>query len=188
MNKRKISTFFQNSEGNMLILFACFFVVLTFFLGLSLDIGMIYMKRGEMQNLCQIIREDRFTYQDSVRYADNPGQACYELVCGTASQNGFAGEVKVYFQEEPPAYNYRHYRVRTELIDWYSFTFGRLLGIDETELHVTLDSGESYGEGSTDVIWYPPASASSYNGSYTSRDDGSFVYDSADFPADWSGI
>lgn len=183
--KLKILGFFKQENGNIIILFAGTLIVLIFFLGLSLDIGMICLQRNSMQNLCQLLREDRFTCQDTIRFAENPGLASYELVYNTMNDNNFDGTVKVYFYEKTPQNNYREYLVRTELSQEYSFAFARVLGFTTTTITVSLDGGESYGEGGADVVWRPIYSVSDYNGSYTSQPDGVPCYNSSEIPPEW---
>ncbi len=183
--KHNILHFFKQERGNMIILFAGTLVVLIFFIGLSLDIGMICLQRNSMQNLCQIVREDRFTYQDTIRYAENPGEASYQIIYDTLKGNGFDGTVKVYFYEKEPESNNRSYRIRTELSEEYAYTFGRIFGKTTDTITVSLDGGETYGEGGLDVVWHSPKDVSTYNGSYTSQSDGGYAYDSGDIPADW---
>lgn len=181
----KIRRFCRQERGNITILFAGMLVVLIFFIGLSLDIGIICLQRNSMQNLCQLIREDRFINQDTIRYADNPGLASYQIIYDTMADNHFNGTVKVYFKEEPPQSNDRDYRIRTELSEEYSFTFARIFGLTTTTVTVSLDGRETYGDKGTDMVWYPPLSVSNYNGSYISQSGGGYVYDSHDIPAGW---
>ncbi|WHH57947.1 Tad domain-containing protein [Petroclostridium sp. X23] len=183
--RHKILRFFKQENGNIIILFAGTLVVLIFFIGLSLDIGMICLHRNSMQSLCQLIREDRFTYQDTIRYAENPGLTSYQIIYDTMTDNNFNGTVKVYFYEETPESNYRYYRIRTELSKEYAYTFARIFGLTTTTVTVSLDGGETYGESLKDMIWYSPIAVSSYNGSYTSQFGGGYVYDNHDIPADW---
>ncbi len=183
--KRKISYFFKKENGDMIILFAGILVVLIFFIGLSLDVGMIVLHRNSMQNLCQLVREDRFTYQDTIRYADNPGLTSYQIIYDTMMDNDFDGTVKVYFNEEIPKYNYRHYRIRTELSKEYDYTFARIFGLTTTTITVSLDGGEIYGESLNDVVWYSSIPVSEYNGSYSSLPNGQYEYLKHDIPADW---
>ncbi|WP_134220042.1 Tad domain-containing protein [Pelotomaculum sp. FP] len=183
--KHKTLCFFKKESGDTIVLFAGMFVVLIFFIGLSLDIGMIYLQRNSMQNLCQLIRENRFTYQDTIRFADNPGEASYNIIDDAMRDNGFDGTVKVYFKEEQPVSNYRDYRIRTQLSEEYSFTFARIFGLTTTTITVFLDGRETYGEGGDDVVWHPPIQVTEYNGSYTSKSGGGYVYNNHDFPTNW---
>lgn len=175
----------KSEEGSILLTFAAAMVVLCFFIGIALDISLIYMDRNSMQNIAQIMREERFTFQDTVRYADNPAQTAYELVYESAVANGFDGTVKFYFLEEEPQSNYRSYKMRIVLQDQSPYHFGRIFGLETIGLEVTLDGGESYGEGASDVVWCSPLPVDSYNGSYTSTGAGAVVYDSTDLPEDW---
>lgn len=183
--RKKLVKAVKSEEGGIILLFAGILVILIFFVGLSLDMGMLYLKRNNMQNLCQLIREDRFTYQDTIRYADNPGLATYQVAARSLESNDFNGQVKIYFCEDTPQFNYRSYRVRTELSEDFSFAFLQILGLSSIKLTVHLDGGETYGEGGDDVIWYPPEPVSSYNGSYTGEPGGGYTYDRSDLPDDW---
>jgi hypothetical protein len=176
---------FSRENGNILLLFAGTLTVLIFFVGISMDLGLIYLKRNALMNLCQLVKEDRFTFQDSIRYSDNPGLDSYMMIEEATRRNDFDGTIKVYFKEDIPESNYRYYQIRTQLSEEYSYTFLRLFGATTTTITVYFDGGETYGEGLSDVIWHPDSSVSSYNGSYTSRPGGGFDYDSSDIPADW---
>jgi|GEM_PF-912970 hypothetical protein len=175
-------------KGNITLLFAATLVLLIFFIGVSLDLGMIYMERNELIDLCQVIREDRFTYQDTIRFAENPGLTSYRIISDTMADNGFDGTVKVYFSEREPESNYRYYRIRTKLSVKYSYSFLRLFGLNSATVSAFVDGGETYGEGINDVVWYPQMPVSRYNGSYTGTGAGGYggyVYDASDLPADW---
>lgn len=174
----KIKGFLKDEKGNVLIIFAGSIILMAFFIGLIIDVSMIYMDNNSMQNLLQIIREERFTHQDTIRYAEDPALETYKLVHDSARKNGFNGKIKMYFKEEERDRDtsFRSYRVRIVLEDESDFYFGRLFGLDTISLSAKLDGGESYGDGSTDVIWYPPGDVSDYNGSYfgdrgSDRDD-----------------
>lgn len=178
--------FLQKEDGNILLIFAGAMVLIAFFIGICLDVSMIYVKRNSMQNILQIIREERFTYQDTIRYSDNPALTTYHIAYSAAAENGFDGIVTVYFREEDPEPNYRSYQVRILLTDECPFYFGRIFGLNTVPLNVSLDGGESYGEGSADVIWHSPLPVSNYNGAYTGIiGDMQVVYDSTELPPDW---
>lgn len=183
--KKDMKQLLMKEDGNILLIFAGSMVVIAFFIGICLDISMIYMERNSMQNLLQIIREERFTHQETIRYSENPALATYEIAHDTAAENGFGGTLKVYFYEEEPSYNYRRYQVRIMLIKESPLYFGRIFGLNTMLLKTSLDGGESYGEGFADVIWHSPRPVSSYNGAYTGIMGGGYVYDGADLPSDW---
>lgn len=177
----------RKENGDILVLFAGMFIIIVFCLALVIDIGMVYLRRNEMQDICQVIRKDRFTYEDSVRYAENPAEFCYKEIYSSAVDNGFDGNVKVYFNEEEPVNNKRSYKTRTVLTEKYKFSFAKILGFNEMDINVSIDVDETYGEGMADMIWHSKKSVSSYNGSYTNINDGSdgFVYTAGDIPSDW---
>ncbi|MEY8353961.1 hypothetical protein AALB39_11450 [Lachnospiraceae bacterium 54-53] len=176
---------FGREDGNILLLFAGALTVIIFFVGISMDFGLICIKRNALMNLCQLAKEDRFAFQDTIRYSDNPGQDSYRMIEDIMRNNNFDGTVKVYFYERPPESSYRYYQIRTQLSEEYSYTFLRIFGASTTTITVHFDGGETYGEGLSDVVWHPSSPVSGYNGSYTSRPDGGCDYDSSDIPEDW---
>lgn len=182
---KKIPKNILKEHGNITLLFAVSLVVLIFFIGLSLDVGMVYMQRSELISLLQVAKEDRFTYQDSIRYADNPGLMTYQVAADTLDANGFDGELKVFFKEEPPKYHRREYQMRLQLSKEYSFTFLKIFGQKPVNITVSQDGGETYGEGGSDVIWYPPLSPANYNGCYTRKADRSFSFSGGVLPGGW---
>lgn len=183
--KQKIQRFFRGECGNIMVLFAGALVVIIGFVGLSIDVGMLILQRNSLQNMTQVIRGNRFTYQDTIRYAPNPGKASFDMIESTLEANDFDGTVKVYFYEKPPKSNYRCYYIRTELSEDFSYYFARIFGLDTTTITVSLDGGEAIGEGADDVIWYPEMSATEYNGSYTSKPGGGYIHNPSDIPPDW---
>ncbi|HZK57088.1 MAG TPA: hypothetical protein VFD17_02160 [Clostridia bacterium] len=180
---KDMKRFLKDEEGNVLIIFAGSMILIAFFLGILIDVSMIYMDNNAMQNLLQIIREERFTHQDTIRYSNNPAVETYMIARESAMENGFDGEIKVYFKEEVPETDrsFRSYKVKILLRKESPFYFGRIFGLDTIALGAGLDGGESYGDGSLDVIWYPPMNASGYNGSYLGNmAEAGYIYNNLD--------
>ena len=172
-------------DGNILLLFAGALTVIIFFVGISMDFGLICIKRSALMNLCQLAKEERFAFQDTIRYSENPGLDSYQMVEDVMRNNNFKGTVKVYFYERMPESSYRYYRIRTQLSEEYSYTFLRIFGISTTTITAYYDGGETYGEGISDVVWHPSSPVFLYNGSYTSREGGGYDYNNSDIPGDW---
>lgn len=177
----------SKEDGNILILFAGFLVLLIFMIGIMLDLGMIYMKRNELTDLCQLAREERFSRQDTIRYSDDPGAETYKIIWDCLQKNGFKGDVKVYFREEQPEWNYRYYKVRIVLSDDYHYTFLRLFHLDTQQITVFFDGDETYGEGGNDMIWHPRKSYTEYSGCYTGDPSDPTVrhFSVGEFPDSW---
>lgn len=180
---QKIQSLVKKERGNIMVLFAGSLIIMIAFIGLSLDIGMLSLQRNSLQNLSQVIREDRFTYQDQIRYADDPAKKSYEIIYNTLEKNGFDGTLKIYFYEFEQFSNHREYRIRTVLTQEYSWSFARVLGMSTTTISSTLDGREIYGEGGVDMVWHSEISPLTYNGSYTSLPGGGYVHNSSDIPA-----
>ena len=64
----------DGESGNILVMFACSLIVLVFFIGLTIDVSMVLWQKGQLVNDAQLIKNNRFVYQESVRYADKPGE------------------------------------------------------------------------------------------------------------------
>ncbi|SHI18913.1 Putative Flp pilus-assembly TadE/G-like [Sporobacter termitidis DSM 10068] len=182
--KHKIRRLFGEERGNIMVLFAGTLIVIIGFIGLSLDVGLLLLQRNDLQTLSQVIRQDRFTFQDTIRNADDPGSASFTLIDSTLKENGFDGTLKVYFYEEDPLPNYRSYRIRTVLSDDCPFYFARVFGLTTTTLSVSLDGGETIGDKGNDVVWHPKKSPSEYNGCYTSLPGGGYNLSHSDIPSD----
>ena len=179
----------SHEDGNILILFAGFLVLIIFMIGLMLDLGMIYMRRNDLMDLCQVAREERLSRQDSIRYAENPGELTYDIVSNSVRKNGFKGTVKVYFYEKEPEWNDRSYKVRVVLSEEYHYTFLRILpNVTSSTITVYLDGIEEYGDKRDDLddmIWHPTGGPNGYNGSYTGTDPeqpSQYEYKKGDLP------
>lgn len=177
----------KKEKGNITILFAICLVVLIFFAGIAIDFGLYYMERNDLENLCRLLREDRFTYHDSIRYAQNPGRESYNIVENTMSSNNFSGDIKVYFKEEPyPALsNSRSYKMRIQLEDKFEFIFLKLFGLGEVGVSAHVDGEENYGDGGNDVIWHPNTNVSTYNGLYSGKVGSFHNFTPGVFPNGW---
>lgn len=182
---RKVKQLLKAERGNIMVLFAGALVVIIGFIGLSLDIGMLALQRNSLENMLQVIRNDRFTYQDKIRYSSEPGEDLFEVIQETLVANDFDGTVTVYFYEIPPEHNFRKYNIRTVLSKDFSFNFARIFGLNTTTISVALDGGEKVGDRGNDVVWHPDVPPASYNGSYTSREGGGHIFAPGDIPAEW---
>ncbi len=183
----KIRSFCKREDGQVLVLFALLFLVLCFFVGLGIDLSLLYKQRSAMQTALQTVRDNRFTYQDSVRYAENPAAELYKIASNTLADNGCDDQtgLKVYFKEETPQQHYRYFTVRTEITQEYRWVFLNLFGPDTSMVTVYLDGGESYGDGVIENVWHPNHSPSAYNGCYEGVVGESYTAHTSDLPEDW---
>lgn len=172
----------KKENGNTTVLFASLIVILIGFIGMAIDIGIVYMRRSDLGNLCQLIRDDRFTHQDSIRFADNPGASTYEIVADAMKDNNFKGEIKVYFFEKKPEPNYRKYITRVELSEDVPVYFLKLFGLKSFKIKAYIDGEDNYGEGNLDRIWHPAMPESAYNGLYFGSKSESYTFTAGEFP------
>ncbi len=179
---------FNKEDGNIIIIFAFSIVVLTGFIGLAVDLGMIYMKRNELENLCQMVKADKLDNADMIRYADNPGATSYNVLSENLSRNNFNGTLTLYFQEYESADNSRKIRTKAVLETRQDCYFLRLFGIRDVGLHADTSGEEVYGDSRNEGIsriWRPAANATTYNGSYKGSAPGSYTFVPGDKPSKW---
>lgn len=180
---------FREEDGAFVILFAFLLIALIGFVGMATDLTIMHMRQNELANLCQLVREDRFTYQDSIRYSENPVEECYNIIYQTLKvDNNFAGDIKIYYQEINPANPYewdpsrREYKLLVTVSEEFTFYFLKLFGLNTATLSQSIEGGQVIGEGGYDMIWHPSGSINDYSGSCSSP-TGAFV--PGDLPEDW---
>ncbi|MDO4788863.1 MAG: hypothetical protein Q4A19_06880 [Johnsonella sp.] len=177
----------KEEEGNIIVLFAGTLLLLCFFVGIAFDLSLYYTRKNDLENLCRLLREDRFTHQDSIRYADNPGAKNYIIASKTLQDNGFAGDLSVFFKEEsfPAQANSRQYKIRIELSENFDFHFLKIFGLSNVRVKAYIDGKENYGEGGSDVIWHPSAAAETYSGVYSGSAGSGYSFTQGTFPSGW---
>lgn len=171
-------------DGNIAAIFAGILIVLIFFVGLATDVSMVLLRHNQLENSCQLVRDNRYTYQDTVRYSDNPAVSFARSASSTLAINGYGGEAIVYFQEDPPQDNFRHFKVRLVLTDECPYYFLRLFGQNSVQVTSQVDFEDSYGEKGDDVVWRPSSPPSSFNGAYL-VEGSNVTYLGSDLPKDW---
>lgn len=182
----------KEEEGAVLVIFALTLFVLLFFAGLATDFSMLYMRRSELQDLCNLVKTEQFTRQDEIRFANNPGLVMADNVNDLMKANGFYGDVDLYFMEEEVEYtdhhepvdNQRAYRMRVVLHEDFPYNFMRLF--KQTTAHLTAyqDVEATFGDGGNDVIW-KPGEKDKYNGLYRIRNGNVIIPPLKVLPSDW---
>lgn len=155
-----------DERGSITAPFAASLIALIFFMGLSVDVSMVLMDHGRLDDMCQVVAENRYVHQDAVRFADDPAQASVAYVADTLAANGFEGTAVVDFEESPRTTGHRHIAVTLTLTEESPFYFLRMFGANSVNITSTTTFEDDYGEDADDVIWAPAASVTSYNGSY----------------------
>lgn len=174
----------RSESGNIAVIYAGILIVLIFFVGLATDISMVLWHHNRLENTCQLVRDNRHTYQDSVRYSEDPAASFARCAASTLSVNGYGGEATVYFKEDEPRDNFRHFKVRLVLKDECPYYFLRLFGQDSVQVTSQIDFEDSYGEKGDDVVWRPAASVQSFNGGYRIEKTGISSL-GGELPSDW---
>lgn len=203
MVKKILRTCQRQEHGSVIVFFALSLVTLLAFVSLAMDIGMINMKQAAMMDICQQMRKARLDAKDYIMNAADPARVIYEISNQCAIDNGFRGDLKVYYREETdplvPTTHWvdrRTYEVRIELKQEYKFAFAAAIfaGPDTQEITVYLDGGEEKtsgvgveGTAETVPVWYP-GTEKTRTGSYKRMDSAGETearHTLGDCPADW---
>lgn len=164
----------DGESGNILVMFACSLFVLIFFIGLAVDVSMILWQKGQLVNDAQLIKNNRFVYQESVRYSDDPGKEFEDRALQTLKLNNYDGGGKIYFYEYSRKKEERKVKVRVELNKKANTYFFQVFGVKSIPISTSIDFEDTYGEykknpsdpKSENRVWHPKKFASEYNGTY----------------------
>lgn len=164
----------DGESGNILVMFACSLIVLVFFIGLTIDVSMVLWQKGQLVNDAQLIKNNRFVYQESVRYADKPGEEFEKRALQTLKLNNYEGSGKIYFNEYSRKEEERKVKVRVELNKDANTYFFQVFGVKTIPISTSIDFEDTYGEYEKDPsgkpnenkVWHPKDLTSEYNGTY----------------------
>ena len=164
----------EGEDGNIIVMFACSLIVLIFFIGLAVDVSMVLWQKGQLVNDVQLIKNNRFVYQESVRYAEKPGEEFEKRALQTLKSNNYKGAGKIYFNEYSRKEHERKVKVRVELNKEADTYFFQVFGIKHVPISTSIDFEDTYGEYDKDPsgtpnqnkVWHPRDLTSEYNGTY----------------------
>ncbi len=156
----------RDEHGAVSVITALTMVVMIFFVGLALDLSMVLLDEAQLDNLCQVVCDDRYVHDDSVRFADDPADATLNYVSAALASNGFSGELEVKFDESTREKNKRVIDVVVTIKRESPLYFLKIFGASSLTVSSTVSYEDAYGEGGDDVVWAPTASPNSYNGTY----------------------
>lgn len=189
MKMKKIKKMLSREDGNIIVLFAGSLVLIFFMVGILLDLGMIYMRRNDLMDMCQLAREKRMTHQNLIRYSENPAETTYKIIAKSIRENGFQGTIEFYFDETSSDWSDRNYKVAMRLSENYNYTFLKLFGASSTVISTYVEGGESYGERIDDMIWHSSIPSNMYSGTYTGTDPKQpevYAFTQGAFPKSWT--
>ncbi len=166
MNRYVIPNGCRGERGSVSVIVALTMIVMIFFVGLALDMSMVLMDKSELDNLCQVVCDDRYVHDDMVRFSDNPAQATVGYATSALASNGFSGDYEVEFNESARSKDKRVIDVDVTITRESPLYFLRIFGASSFEISSTVSYEDVYGEGGDDVVWAPSAPVSSYNGTY----------------------
>lgn len=173
----------ERERGDILILTAVIMVVLIFFIGLSVDLSVVYLRSSRLDDYCQMARDSRFTHESLVTYGDDPGDALYMIIRDALQKNGFSGKMTLTYEEDPPSGARRHYSADLSLTETCPLYFLVIFGKDEVTLTNSIsfegeigassdEAGNLYDDDLTDKavdlrIWYPDEVKYGFRRTYT---------------------
>ena len=180
--RNKGNAFFWEERGDILLLAAVFMTVLIFFAGIAVDFSVIYMEKSALDDYCQIARECRFTHDNRVIYAEDPGLELSRIVERALRENGFpeTGSAVLLFSEEPPTECRRSYTAKLMLSEECPTCFLRLFRLDRVRISSEIEFSDEFGlaggeEADADLgeemtgylrVWHPVLVEGGYQGKY----------------------
>ncbi|WP_028263759.1 TadE/TadG family type IV pilus assembly protein [Atopobium fossor] len=176
----------QDERGDVLVMFAAALVVMIFFVGLAMDASVVLMAHSRLNGVCQLVAQDRLTYQDTVRYSEQPGSDFSKCIIQTLGANGFTDKGELYFTEDTRSENKRHYKARIVLHGSCDTHFLKLFGLKKIDFAAQTDFDDTYGEPNDNVVWSPSVPASSYSGHYTFTDGAVTGFNAGKLPDGWT--
>lgn len=174
-----------DERGDVLVIFAASFMVMLFFVGLAMDASMVLMAHSRLNSVCQLVAQDRLTYQDTVRYSEQPGDDFTTCIMQTLAENQVQGKGEFYFSEDVRTEQKRHYRARLVLQDSCPAHFLRLFGVQKINFSASVDFDDNYGEPTDNVIWSPAASPGAYSGKYSFEANTKTGFSPNELPREW---
>lgn len=146
--KKILKKTFSNESGNILVLFALMLTFVVLFLAFSIDIGMAVMRRGDLMEIGQIMRDARLDQIEIIWHADFPEQAFDRIVKEYGIKNGLKySQIHTEFSEENNlGYDGRRYTADIILEDTYDCNALALIGIHQIPISVKI-SGSAYKYG-----------------------------------------
>lgn len=166
MSKPAVFIEYRDEQGAVAVFTALIMIVLIAFVGFALDLSMVFLDKSELDNLCQVVCDDRYVHDDLVRFADDPAQATTDYVSTALASNGFSGELEVSFDESLRSTDRRVIDVDVTISRESPLYFLKIFGASSITVSSTVSYEDVYGEGGDDVVWAPAASQSTYNGTY----------------------
>ena len=145
---------FKEERGDILILFAFSLIFLVGMVALGTDVGLLAVKRAQLMEVGQIMRDARLEQNELLWNASNPGQAFDQCVREYGIKNGLSSsQIQTTYQTVENTSTDRQYNVSIILHDTYHCTTLRLFGFNQIPINVTIN-GSAY-EYNSGGVWSP---------------------------------
>ena len=163
----------SGERGSIIAMFAASLVFLIFFVGLAVDVSMVLWQKNRLSNAAQMVKNNRFVYQESIRYAQNPGDEFAHRAQETLKANGYKGSGDISFNEYKQSNDERKVAIKVTLNDQANTYFLRLFSKDTIPISSSIEFEDTYGyykenpsDSSGNVVWHPSSVPQTYNGHY----------------------
>ena len=145
---------FRGERGDILILFALTLVFLVGMVALATDVGLLAIRRAQLMEVGQIMRDARLEQSEMIWNADNPGAAFDQIVREYGLKNGLrSDQIQTTYTVVENSSTRRESKVTMIFRDTYPCTTLRLFGFDRIPIVVKIDgSAMSYNSGG---VWSP---------------------------------
>jgi Flp pilus assembly protein TadG len=151
---RKLRKFLTEEQGDILILFALSLVFLVGMVALATDIGLLAIKRAQLMEVGQIVRDARLEQTQLIWDANNPTQTFDQYVREYGIKNGLnSGQIETKYEVVDNTATRRESKVTIILHDTYQCTTLRLFGFNQIPINVTIN-GSAY-EYNSNGVWSP---------------------------------
>lgn len=145
---------FREERGDILILFALTLVFLVGMVSLATDVGLLAIRRAQLMEVGQIMRDARLEQSELIWNADDPGTVFDQIVREYGLKNGLrSDQIQTTYAVVENSSTRRECKVTMIFRDTYSCTTLRLFGFDRIPIVVKIDgSAMSYNSGG---VWRP---------------------------------
>lgn len=147
---------FKKEQGDVLILFAFSLVILVGMTALATDVGLLAIKRAELMEIGQVMRDARLDQTEQIWNANNPADTFDDIVREYGMLNGLdSSQISTTYKVVNRTSTKREHEVSIILSDTYQCTTLRLFGLKDIPIDVVIN-GSAFKENSGGV-WSPPS-------------------------------
>lgn len=151
----------EKAQGNILIFFAMALTVILAFVALAIDVGGAYRLSTYQQETLELSKEACQASLNYLKFSNNPETDTGYRIVQTMKNNGYEGDVEVYYFEQPQSVTgvtERHCVVGVNVTKDHKTGFAAVVGIDKLPVSNSIVwTSKPY---SSTQVWRPTGSHS----------------------------